>query len=224
LSDLSQLPIWFPYMVFFLLGSLLGSFANVVIYRLPRGESVVKPRSHCQKCGKMVKWYDNIPMISWLILRGRCRHCGAEFSFRYFLVELLTGVLFALTFQFVGWSWLLVDDLIFIFTLVICSFIDLDHMILPDIFTLSGIVIGLVGALLNPERSFWEAFWGVLMGGGFLWATAYFYFLFTKKEGMGGGDIKLIAWIGAVLGWKSIPFVIFSSAMIGTVVGLYMAR
>ncbi len=221
---MSEIPLWFGYVVFFILGALLGSFGNVIIYRLPKGLSVVKPRSHCQGCNQMVAWYDNIPMISWLILRGRCRHCQAQFSFRYFMVELIMAVLFALTFHFVGWSWLLVDDLIFVFGLVVCSFIDLEHMILPDVFTLSGIVIGLIGALLNPERYFWEAFAGVMMGGGFLWMTAYIYFLMTKKEGMGGGDIKLIAWIGAVMGWKAIPFVIFSSAVIGTVVGLYMAR
>ena len=97
-------------------------------------------------------------------------------------------------------------------------------MILPDEFTLSGIVIGLIGAALNPQREFLDAFFGVLMGGGFLWGMAYIYFLFTKQEGMGGGDIKLLAWIGALLGWKAIPFVIMSSAIIGSVVGLFMAR
>ncbi len=221
---MSEIPLWFGYIVFFILGSLLGSFGNVIIYRLPKGLSVVKPRSHCQGCNKMVAWYDNIPIISWLVLKGHCRYCQAKFSFRYLMVELITAVLFALTFHFVGWNWLLVDYLIFVFGLVVCSFIDLDHMILPDVFTLSGIVIGLLGALLNPERYFWEAFAGVMMGGGFLWMTAYIYFLMTKKEGMGGGDIKLIAWIGAVLGWRAIPFVIFTSAVVGTVVGLSMAR
>ena len=221
---MSDLPLWFGYVVFALFGALLGSFGNVIIYRLPKGESVIKPRSRCQGCGHMVAWYDNIPMISWLLLKGQCRQCKMKISIRYFLVELTMALLFALTFHFIGWNFLLVDYLIFVFGLVVCSFIDFDHMILPDVFTLSGIVIGLLGALLNPERYFWEAFIGVLMGGGFLWMTAYIYFLMTKKEGMGGGDIKLIAWIGAVLGWKAIPFVIFSSALIGAVIGLYMAR
>lgn len=214
----------FGSILLFILGALFGSFGNVVIYRLPKGESVIHPRSRCQKCFKAVAWYDNIPIFSWFILRGRCRHCQTPYSIRYPLVELLMALGFMLAFQSTGWSWTLVEYLIFVFGLVVCSFIDFDHMILPDVFTLSGIVLGLLGAALNPERSFWEAFWGVMMGGGFLWLTAYLYFLMTKKEGMGGGDIKLIAWIGAVLGWQAVPFVIFSSAILGTIIGLLLAR
>ncbi|MFS4459680.1 prepilin peptidase [Bdellovibrio sp. HCB2-146] len=212
------------YVCFFIFGAIFGSFANVVIYRLPKEESIVKPGSHCYSCKKPVKWYDNIPIFSWFILRGKCRHCGAKFSFRYPLVEFITGVLFVLCYHYAGWTWSLPEYLLFCFGLVICTFIDIDHMILPDEFTLSGIVIGLVGAALNPQREFLDAFFGVLMGGGFLWAMAYIYYLFTKQEGMGGGDIKLLAWIGAVLGWKAIPFVIMSSAIVGSVVGLILAR
>ena len=212
------------YFFFFALGAIFGSFANVVIFRLPRDESVVKPRSYCYSCKTPIKWYDNIPIFSWFILRGKCRHCGAKFSFRYPLVEIITGVLFLLSYHYAGLTWNLLEYLLFVFGLVVCTFIDLDHMILPDEFTLSGIVIGLIGAALNPQREFLDAFFGVLMGGGFLWGMAYIYFLFTKQEGMGGGDIKLLAWIGALLGWKAIPFVIMSSAIIGSVVGLFMAR
>lgn len=163
-------------------------------------------------------------MLSWLLLRGKCRYCQAKFSFRYFFVELLTAVLFVLAYYYLGFTWTLLEALIFIFSLVCCTFIDFDHMILPDEFTLSGIIIGLVGAALNPERQLLEAVLGVLVGGGFLWAMAYLYFLFTQKDGMGGGDIKLLAWIGAVLGWKAVPFVIMVSAIIGSVVGLALAR
>ncbi|XGC81561.1 A24 family peptidase [Bdellovibrio bacteriovorus] len=209
---------------FFVLGAIFGSFANVIIYRLPKDESVVKPRSYCYACKTPIKWYDNIPIFSWFILKGRCRHCKAKYSFRYPLVELIMAALFALSFYYLGFSWSLIEYLIFIFGLVVCTFIDLDHMILPDEFTLSGIVIGLVGAALNPHREFMDAFWGVLMGGGFLWGMAYIYYLLTKNEGMGGGDIKLLAWIGALLGWKAIPFVIMTSAIVGSVVGLFMAR
>lgn len=212
------------YGFFFILGAIFGSFGNVVIYRLPRGESVVKPRSFCYACKTQIKWYDNIPILSWFILRGRCRKCKAPFSIRYPLVELITAVLFALSYHYAGISWTLLEHLIFVFGLVVCTFIDFDHMILPDEFTLSGIVIGLVGAALNPHREFLDALYGVLMGGGFLWGMAYVYYLLTKQEGMGGGDIKLLAWIGALLGWKAIPFVIMSSAIIGSVVGLIMAR
>ncbi|UYL08967.1 prepilin peptidase [Bdellovibrio sp. SKB1291214] len=214
----------FYYGVFFLFGALFGSFGNVVIYRLPREESIVKPRSYCYSCKKQVAWYDNIPILSWFILGGKCRNCGAKFSFRYPLVELIMATLFALAYHYAGLSWDLLEYLIFIFGLVVCTFIDLDHMILPDEFTLSGIVIGLVGAALNPHREFLDSLYGVLMGGGFLWGMAYLYWIFTKQEGMGGGDIKLLAWIGALLGWKAIPFVIMSSAIIGSVVGLVAAR
>lgn len=212
------------YVLFFVLGALLGSFGNVVIYRMPREESVVKPRSYCYSCKTQIKWYDNIPIFSWFILRGKCRNCQAKFSFRYPLVEIIMAVLFALSYHYAGLSWTLLEYLIFIFGLVVCTFIDLDHMILPDEFTLSGIVIGLIGAALNPQREFLDALFGVLMGGGFLWGMAYVYYMFTKNEGMGGGDIKLLAWIGAIVGWKAIPFVIMTSAIVGSVIGLIAAR
>lgn len=217
---MSEFDDYFFYVFFFLLGSILGSFANVIIYRLPREQSIATPRSHCYACKKTIPWYDNIPILAWFFLRGRCRQCGTKFAFRYAFVELLTAVLFALSYHYAGLTWSLPEYLIFVFGLVVCTFIDLDHMILPDEFTLSGIVIGLVGAYLNPQREFLDAFLGVLMGGGFLWGMAYVYYLMTGNEGMGGGDIKLLAWIGALLGWKAIPFVIMTSAIVGSVVGL----
>jgi leader peptidase (prepilin peptidase)/N-methyltransferase len=213
----------FSMAVLFIFGALFGSFANVVIVRLPEGKSIVKPRSACMKCGTQILWYQNIPILSWFLLRGKCAKCQAPFSFRYPLVEFLMGLAFVLTFHADGWSWTLLEHLIFAFGLVTVSFIDLDHMILPDVFTLSGIVIGLVGAALNPEREFLPAFYGVLMGGGFLWAIAYLYFAFRQREGMGGGDIKLLAWIGAVLGWQSIPMVILLSSFSGSIIGIGLA-
>lgn len=208
---------------FFILGLLLGSFANVIILRLPKKESVITPRSRCTSCSKQLKWYHNIPVISWIVLRGKCAFCGASISKRYPLVELMMGVAFALVFWKVGFCWLLLEYLIFTFGLITVSFIDLDHMILPDVFTLSGIVIGLVGALLNPEREFMPALVGFLMGGGFLWAVAYVYLAVRGVEGMGGGDIKLLGWIGAVLTWYSIPFVILGASLVGSLVGIFMA-
>lgn len=204
----------------FILGAMVGSFANVVIYRLPQGQSVVTPRSHCFECKKTVPWYHNIPIFSFFILRGQCFSCKAKFSIRYSLVELLIAVVFVVSYQQLGWSWFLLEFLIFVSCLVIVSFIDIDYFILPDVFTLSGIVIGLVGAVLNPEREFLPAVYGVLMGGGFLWAIAYIYYAIRKEEGMGGGDIKLLAWIGAILGWSAIPFVILSSSLFGAVIGI----
>ena len=214
-------PLWLT--VLFVFGAIWGSFANVVIYRFPRGESVVSPRSRCPNCTTPIAWYDNVPILSWIFLRARCRTCQTPISFRYPLVEFLTGVTFAALGYRFGLSFVLAEYLIFAWGLITCSFIDFDHMILPDVFTLSGVVLGLVGAALNPERSFWPALGGVLLGGGFLWAIAYIYLVVRKQEGMGGGDIKLLAWIGAVLGWPAVPFVVMASSLLGSVVGLTLA-
>jgi leader peptidase (prepilin peptidase)/N-methyltransferase len=217
-----ELPYPFFEVLFFVFGALLGSFGNVVIYRLPEGKSVVIPRSHCQACGKTVPWYHNIPILSWLILRGRCFSCKAPFSIRYPLVELIMGILFLLLYLVNGLQWTTLEYAIFIFGLVVVSFIDIDHFILPDIFTLGGTVLGLLGAVLNPDRNFLDSFLGVLMGGGFLWLIAYGYWVLRKEEGMGGGDIKLLAWIGAVLGWKAIPLVILISSVSGSIIGILL--
>ncbi len=213
-------PYWMG--AFFVLGAVFGSFANVVILRLPKGENIAFPASHCYACKKPVKIYDNIPILSWLILKGKCRSCGAAFSFRYCLVEIITGALFALAFAKLGWSWFLLEILILFLGLVIISFIDLDHFIIPDKLSLPGIALGLLGGLLNPEREFMDALLGMLLGGGFLWAVAYVYYILKKEEGMGGGDIKLLAWIGAILGWKSVPFIILGSSILGSVVGVFL--
>lgn len=207
----------------FWFGALFGSFANVIILRLPRGESVVTPRSRCQSCQALVAWYDNIPIVSFFVLRGKCRQCRASFSWRYPLVEFLMAVLFTAVYIAVGWNWLLVEYLVFVFGLVTVTFIDFDHMILPDSFTLTGIILGLLGGALNPLRSFFPSLYGVLLGGGFLWLVAWVYYVWRKEEGMGGGDIKLLAWIGAVLGWASIPYVILVSSLIGSFVGIVLA-
>lgn len=215
--------MWVEAAVVFVFGLLWGSFGNVVIHRLPQKQSVVTPRSRCPKCSHQIAWYDNIPVLSWLFLLGKCRACKARISVRYPLVELLTGTVFALIFLRYGYSWTTLEYIVFAWSLIVVSFIDIDLMILPDVFTLSGIVIGLVGAALNPERTFLSALTGMLMGGGFLWLIAYLYLLFRKEEGMGGGDIKLLAWIGAVLGWTSVPFVILASSILGSVVGVLIA-
>jgi leader peptidase (prepilin peptidase)/N-methyltransferase len=209
--------------VFFVFGALFGSFANVVIYRMPLGKSVVKPGSACMSCGQPVKWYNNVPIFAWFWLRGKCANCKAPFSIRYPMVELLMALLFARAGYSLGLTWFTLEALYFIFALVTVSMIDLDHMILPDKFTLSGVAIGLLGAAINPEREFLHAFFGALAGFGFLWAVAYAYYLVRGREGMGGGDIKLLAWIGAVLGWRSVPFVILVSTLLGSVVGIVMA-
>lgn len=208
---------------FFVFGLLWGSFANVVIYRWPKGESFIFGRSHCQNCQKKIPWYENVPVFSYLWLRRRCSGCSAIISFRYPLVELITGFLFAAVYLKFGWSFTTLEALIFVFGLVVVSFIDLDHMLLPDIFTLSGIVIGLAGAALNPERSLVDSVMGVLIGGGILWSVAVLYFYLRKEEGLGGGDIKLLAWIGAVLGLKSVPVVVLFASLWGSFFGILFA-
>lgn len=211
--------VWIVF--FFIFGAIWGSFANVIIYRLPAEESIVKPRSRCKECKKTIAWYYNIPIFSWLFLRGRCAYCKTKISVRYPIVELLMGLCFAYLFHVYGFGITLIEYLIFSFGLITASFIDLDHMILPDEFTLSGIVLGLVGAAINADRELVDAAIGVLVGGGFLFAMAYSYYLLRKVEGMGGGDIKLLAWIGAVCGWKAIPFVILSSSFLGIFFGIF---
>jgi leader peptidase (prepilin peptidase) / N-methyltransferase len=208
--------------VFFIFGAIMGSFANVIIYRLPLGESIVRPRSHCRQCKKQVAWFDNLPILTFFILRGKCRYCSAKFSWRYPMVEFIMGAVFCALYFAYGLTPTFFELLIFSFGLVTVTFIDFDHMILPDVFTLSGIVIGLVGALINPDREFMPAFLGVLFGGGFLWAISAIYFAVRKIEGVGGGDIKLLAWTGAVLGWQSIPFVILTGSIAGTLVGVFI--
>lgn len=209
--------------LFGILGLLLGSFANVVIVRLPQGESVVRPRSHCPSCKSLIRYFDNIPLISWLLLKGKCRNCNASISWKYPLVEALMAALFASTFYYFSWQWFTLEILIFTFSVLIASFIDFDHYILPDTLTLSGIVIALLGAALNPERALLDSFLGFLMGGGSLWLVAYVYYAWKHIEAMGGGDIKLLAWIGALIGWKGIPFVILSASLVGAVVGIIIS-
>ena len=223
LINFSQLPRWEIAIVFFIYGSMFGSFANVLIYRMQReGPLNLFKRSHCPHCSYKIPFYLNIPILSWFILMGRCRNCKNKISFRYPLVEFLMASFFALLFLSIGWKWFLLEAILFTFALVVASFIDFDQMILPDSLTLSGIVIGLCGAFLNPERSFLESFIGFFVGGLLLLSISYFYFVLRKQEGMGGGDIKLLGWIGAVLGFKSLAFVLVVSSVLGTFVGLFM--
>jgi leader peptidase (prepilin peptidase)/N-methyltransferase len=219
LFDLDVTYIFFA----FLFGAAFGSFANVIIYRLPEGLSILG-RSYCHKCKAQVSWRHNIPIFSYFLLKGCCSSCKQTFSLRYPLVEFIMGFLFALVVFQYGVTWTSIEYLIMVFGLVTASFIDYDHMILPDEITLSGLVIGLIGAALNPDRQFLDALLGVLFGGGILWSVAYIYFLFTGREGLGGGDIKLLAWLGALLSWKAIPFIILSSSVIGSVVGLISSK
>jgi len=215
--------------VAFVFGAIVGSFLNVCIVRIPKGDSIVHPASHCPSCKKPIRFYDNVPLLSYLLLRGRCHSCGERISPRYFFVELLMGCLsVALYYQF-GLSLAFLVSFIFVAALIVISFIDLDVRIVPDVISLPGIVAGLLFSIVGRyliNDSFdvipspLSALIGVLVGGGFLLALAWAYEAFTGIEGMGGGDIKLLAMIGAFLGWTSIPFTIFFASLTGSVIGL----
>ena len=213
----------------FIFGATIGSFLNVCIGRIPNGESIIHPPSHCVHCQSPIAFYDNIPLISYLVLRGRCRACAERISPRYFLVELLMGLLtIALYYRFgLGFDFLV--GFIFVAAMIVISFIDLDVRIVPDVISLPGILLGLTLSLIayfvNGGSSHIipgpvSSLIGILAGGGFLLATAWIYEKLTGVEGMGGGDIKLLAMIGAFLGWPSIPITLFFASVVGSVVGL----
>ena len=204
--------------VVIIFGAIVGSFLNVCILRIPEGESVVHPPSHCPNCKIPIAFYDNIPLLSYLFLRGRCRACEGRISPRYFVVELLTASLTAALFYKFGLGPAFVVSFIFVAALIVISFVDLDVRIVPDVISLPGIVLGLLLSVLgyyfiyDPSElvpSPLSALLGVITGGGFLLALAWAYEALTGTEGMGGGDIKLLALIGAFLGWPSVPVTLF---------------
>ncbi|MCR6654893.1 MAG: prepilin peptidase [Opitutus sp.] len=220
---------WFFPAVLFVFGACIGSFLNVVIYRLPAGKSVVTPGSHC-RCGQPIRWHDNIPILSWLILRGRARCCGAAFSVRYPFVELLTGLLFlACWFAFPPAKALV--GCFFVSLLVAATFIDLDHFIIPDVFTIGGAVTGVALAVFVPSlhgevegiylldglRSGTTALIGVLIGSALVLWIALLAEVLLKKEAMGFGDVKFVGMIGAFCGWQGGVFSLFGGAVVGTI-------
>jgi leader peptidase (prepilin peptidase) / N-methyltransferase len=205
---------------FFILGALIGSFLNVVIYRVPRNESIVKPGSHCTTCGNPVRFYDNIPFISFLLLSGRCRKCGQRISMRYILVEMLVAVIFATLYHLNGLSIELPIFLAFACLLVVISSIDLDFYIIPDVLSLGGIVLGIATSFFRFPFTYMDSFIGVFIGGGLLYAIAKSYELLRKREGMGGGDIKLLGMIGAFCGWHGVVFSLIAGSFAGTIVGI----
>ncbi|GAB7026270.1 prepilin peptidase [Geotalea toluenoxydans] len=210
-----------PFYIFaFVFGAVVGSFLNVCIYRLPNGQSVVFPPSHCPNCDYKIRFYDNIPMLSYLLLRGKCRSCKTPISLQYPLVELINGLL--TLFLFIKFGPTLTFLFLFIFSsaLVTITFIDLEHQIIPDIISLPGIIIGFVASFFLPWLGWKNSLIGILLGGGSLLVVAYGYQFLTKKEGMGGGDIKLLAMMGAFLGWRSVPFIIFVASLVGSIVGV----
>ncbi|MFP4573493.1 MAG: prepilin peptidase [Desulfobacterales bacterium] len=206
----------------FCFGLCIGSFLNVCISRMPLGNSIVTPGSRCPVCGKAIRFYDNIPVISFLLLRARCRTCATRISIRYPAVELLTGAMAVFVILKYGFNLPALIYFLFIASLLVITFIDIDHQIIPDRISLAGIVAGLALSFLLPEISFTESIIGALAGGGSLFAVAMTYYLITGKEGMGGGDIKLLAMIGAFTGWQGVIFTVFAASATGTVIGLIL--
>lgn len=204
----------------FIFGAVVGSFLNVCIYRLPRSESIVFPASHCPKCGNAIPAYLNIPIISYLILGGRCRSCRERISPVYPAVELTNALLTLFLFMKFGLSLTFLFLFIFCSALVVITFVDLEHRIIPDVISLPGIVVGFGSSFFLHWLGWQNSLAGILVGGGSLLLVAFGYQLLTKKEGMGGGDIKLLAMMGAFLGWKAVPFIIFASSLTGSVIGI----
>jgi leader peptidase (prepilin peptidase)/N-methyltransferase len=207
-------------LIAFLFGAVVGSFLNVCIYRLPRGESVVTPRSHCPGCGTLIRAWDNVPLVSFLILRGRCRDCGRPISSRYPLVEGLTGLLFALTAARFGMTPLAVSLLLLVSALVVVAFVDLDHQVIPNVITLPGIPLGLLAGLAVGGPPILDRILGALTGAGFLYLVLLYGSSWYGQDAMGEGDLNLMALIGAFLGWRAVILTLLVGCLSGSLVGL----
>ena len=211
-----------PYLIemfIFLMGLCIGSFLNVCIYRLPESKSIVHPRSMCPNCDTLIPFYDNIPLFSYLWLKGQCRRCKVKISMRYPMVELLGGLVALGTYLRFGLTIETLIYYVFIAALLVVTFIDLDHRIIPDVITLPGIPICFAASFALPDITYKDALLGILIGGGSLFLVAWVYTILTKKEGMGGGDIKLLAMMGAIVGWQGVLFTIFVASLVGTLAG-----
>ena len=208
------------YLIVSLVGALIGSFLNVCIYRLPRHESIVWPGSHCPSCSRPIALYDNIPLVSYLFLLGRCRHCKAPIPFRYPVVEALNVIGYIGLLWFFGPSWPAVAYGLLYSALLVVAGTDLSHKIIPNVVTLPGIVVGLISAATILPLGLVNGLIGLLVGGGVLWVLAWASPYLFGKEGMGGGDIKLLAMIGAFLGWKPALMAIMVGSFLGSLVGI----
>lgn len=217
-----------PYLIAFLTGSIIGSFLNVCIYRIPRNLSVVRPSSRCPSCNAAIRPYDNIPIVSFLILKGRCRHCRAPIPLRYPFVEALNAVLYVAVLWRYGFGWHAPVLFAFCSALIVITFIDLDHKIIPNAITLPGIAVGLAAgsfilpdpfaadSLLGPV----ESLIGAVSGGGLFYLVAVLGQLVLRQEALGAGDIKLMTMVGAFMGWKSVLLTTFAGSLLGSVIGI----
>lgn len=216
--------------LFFVLGLAAGSFLNVCIYRLPRKESIITPRSHCPYCKKIIPWYDNIPLLSYIVLGGRCRFCKVRISPVYFIVEFLTGLIFVIFLNHFGLNTIFMVYTILACMLIIISFIDFKTEEIPDEITLPGMLVGLILSFSFPQLmqrdirllALLDSFLGLLAGGLSIYLMGVLGKILFKKEAMGGGDVKLLAMIGAFLGWKLILLVFFLAPFFGSITGIVL--
>jgi leader peptidase (prepilin peptidase)/N-methyltransferase len=207
------------------LGLIVGSYLNVVVHRLPRGVSTVWPRSRCTSCGAAIRAFDNLPVVSYLLLRGRCRSCGAGISWRYPAIEALTGLLFLACLLRFGLGVETLAAVVFCCLMIVLAAIDVEHMLLPDRLTLPGLALGLLLQLWIPwAGGLLGGALGALLGGSILLAISGAWYLLRREEGMGLGDVKMLAMVGAFLGWKGVIVTLFVSTLSGAVVGLAVAR
>jgi len=217
----------FSVLVPLVFGACIGSFLNVIIYRLPMGRSIVWPGSHCSSCGKGLRWFHNIPILSWLALRGRAACCGCPIDGRYPVVEGLTAALTVVLWN-LSPAPVAVVHLIFLYGLIVATFVDLDHFIIPDSISLGGCLYGMLASLAVPQVhetvSRWESVqgsgFGLLVGAGGLWLVSALGRLALRKDAMGLGDVKLMGAIGALLGWQGVLFTLIAASCIGSVAGL----
>ena len=212
------MPAWVELLAVVVFGLCVGSFLNVCAYRLPLGESIVHPRSRCTSCGRTLTWLDNIPVLSWAVLGGRCRTCKQPVSWMYPAVEVVTALVFVITYLTYGLTLLSLVRVVFACALIVMFVTDLQHKILPNVITLPGIVVGLVCSVFLPP-GWMSSLIGVAVGGGFLLAIAEAYYRIRGQEGLGMGDVKLLAMIGAFLGWKLVLLTLVFASFTGSLAG-----
>jgi len=218
------LPMTIQQVLVFVVGCCLGSFFNVVIHRLPAGESLVHPGSRCPGCRREIAFYDNIPLLSYVLLRGKCRHCGKPIGLRYPFVEALTGLFAVLLFRRYGWHAQFGIEFFFISLLIVITYIDLDTFKIFDLFSLGGLVAGFGFSFISIQVTWEESLVGIILGGGLFFLIEKGYQWIRHDEGLGRGDVYLLAMIGAYVGWAGVVFTILVASVIGAAVGMIAMR